>query len=274
MRGHRSRFHTEHFASTTSTPCSVGRRDRMKEGLPEVEPVAHRGAKQVALATVVKVGLSSAPVGGTHGVTDGDLAGSVSGGCVETASSRAQEVLSTRRRADPYGITDEMAWDVGLACGGTIEVFVEPVNGMTELTARRVHSLRAGATPRPSAMATVVRGGRRGRTSRPARPDCLPVITLDAGSELDAAGSFRRQRRKTLHPELERRRSRSSSSRSRRRRRCSSSAPSTSRSPLPASPASLARRVVIRRPRQARRPRALPGCRPHHSGLARRAWRR
>ena len=59
----------------------------------------------------------------------GQLAGSVSGGCVETAVfEEAQEVLRVGcRNLIRYGITDEMAWDVGLACGGTIEVYVEPL---------------------------------------------------------------------------------------------------------------------------------------------------
>jgi xanthine/CO dehydrogenase XdhC/CoxF family maturation factor len=60
---------------------------------------------------------------------DGRFAGSVSGGCVETAV--IEEALAVLSSGEPrllrYGITDEMAWDVGLACGGTIEVFVEPV---------------------------------------------------------------------------------------------------------------------------------------------------
>src|SRR6476469_9803005 len=60
---------------------------------------------------------------------DGRIAGSVSGGCVEGAT--AEEI--DRARADGhsrvirYGISDEDAWDVGLACGGTIDVLVEPV---------------------------------------------------------------------------------------------------------------------------------------------------
>ena len=60
--------------------------------------------------------------------TDGRLAGSVSGGCVEGA---AFEQISAARSDDRarvirYGISDEQAWDVGLACGGTIDVLVEP----------------------------------------------------------------------------------------------------------------------------------------------------
>ena len=102
----------------------------MKDVLPDIE--AWRASGQgVAVATVVKVeGSAPRPVGAALAVSDaGDLAGSVSGGCVETAVfEEAQEVLRTGTpRLLRYGITDEMAWDVGLACGGTIEVFVEPV---------------------------------------------------------------------------------------------------------------------------------------------------
>lgn len=60
---------------------------------------------------------------------DGRMVGSVSGGCVEAAA--AAEVLRAREtghsRVIRYGITDEQAWDVGLACGGTIDVLVEPM---------------------------------------------------------------------------------------------------------------------------------------------------
>ena len=59
---------------------------------------------------------------------DGRIAGSVSGGCVEGAA--AEEIERARRdghaRVIRYGISDEQAWDVGLACGGTIDVLIEP----------------------------------------------------------------------------------------------------------------------------------------------------
>lgn len=104
----------------------------MKEILPDVAAWQAEG-KAVAVATVVKVeGSAPRPVGAALAVSNaGDLAGSVSGGCVESAVfEEAQEVLrSGTPKLLRYGITDEMAWDVGLACGGTIEVFVEPVAG-------------------------------------------------------------------------------------------------------------------------------------------------
>jgi len=102
----------------------------MKELFNDIDRWIANG-NRVAIATVVTVeGSAPRPVGAAMAVSSGgELAGSVSGGCVETAVfEEAQQVLATgvpkRLR---YGITDEMAWDVGLACGGTIEVFVEPL---------------------------------------------------------------------------------------------------------------------------------------------------
>jgi xanthine dehydrogenase accessory factor len=59
----------------------------------------------------------------------GRIAGSVSGGCVESAvAETAADVLLTRNpQLLHFGVADETAWDVGLACGGTIDVFVEPL---------------------------------------------------------------------------------------------------------------------------------------------------
>jgi xanthine dehydrogenase accessory factor len=56
------------------------------------------------------------------------MSGSVSGGCVEgNVFERAMDVLeSGTPQLVHYGISDEMAWDVGLSCGGVIDVFIEP----------------------------------------------------------------------------------------------------------------------------------------------------
>ena len=88
--------------------------------------------KPVALATVVKVyGSAPRPLGAKMAVSaSGEMVGSVSGGCVEGAV--IQEALVVLKTGQPrlleYGIADELAMTVGLACGGNIEVFVEPIN--------------------------------------------------------------------------------------------------------------------------------------------------
>ncbi len=85
--------------------------------------------RKVALATVVETGGSSPrPVGSNLVVAeDGAFEGSVSGGCVESAVvSAAQEVIASGESTIlDFGYTDAEAWDVGLACGGSIQVFVE-----------------------------------------------------------------------------------------------------------------------------------------------------
>ena len=87
--------------------------------------------KGVALATVVNTwGSSPRPLGSKLAVdADGAFVGSVSGGCVEGAVVEgAQEVIRDGHpRLLDFGITDDQAWEVGLACGGKIEIFVERV---------------------------------------------------------------------------------------------------------------------------------------------------
>ena len=89
------------------------------------------GGKGVALCTVVNTwGSSPRPTGSQLLVDDtGQFLGSVSGGCIEGAVIRqALEVIdSGEPRKLSFGVSDEEAWDVGLACGGTVEVWVERV---------------------------------------------------------------------------------------------------------------------------------------------------
>jgi xanthine/CO dehydrogenase XdhC/CoxF family maturation factor len=87
--------------------------------------------RKIALATVVETGGSSPrPVGSNLVIAaDGAFVGSVSGGCVENAVvSAAQDVIASGvSKILDFGYTDADAWDVGLACGRSIQVFVEPV---------------------------------------------------------------------------------------------------------------------------------------------------
>ena len=100
----------------------------MKEILPEIESWRRQG-EQIAVATVVATRRSAPrPVGSSLAVSgSGKLCGSVSGGCVETdVYEAAREVLATGEpKLLSYGITDDQAWNVGLPCGGEIDVFVE-----------------------------------------------------------------------------------------------------------------------------------------------------
>jgi xanthine dehydrogenase accessory factor len=100
----------------------------------------------VGRAMVVRTfGSAPRPEGAVLLVTDdGRLAGSVSGGCVEGAA--AEEIWTTRRtgreRVIRYGISDEQAWDVGLACGGTIDVLISP--SVPEAAAAAARETREG----------------------------------------------------------------------------------------------------------------------------------
>jgi len=102
----------------------------MKELLPDIERWRGRGEK-VAIATVVATRRSAPrPVGSKLAVSEsGELAGSVSGGCVENdVYLTAKDVLATGTpQLLTYGITDDMALGIGLPCGGEIDVFVEPL---------------------------------------------------------------------------------------------------------------------------------------------------
>jgi xanthine/CO dehydrogenase XdhC/CoxF family maturation factor len=100
----------------------------MKEILDDVARWRAKGEK-IAIATVVATRRSAPrPVGAKLAISEsGEIAGSVSGGCVESdVYENAREVLeSGKPKLIRYGIKDEQAWEVGLPCGGEIDVFVE-----------------------------------------------------------------------------------------------------------------------------------------------------
>lgn len=100
----------------------------MRDLLPQLQLWRERG-DAIALATVIKTwGSSPRHAGAKMAVNErSEMAGSVSGGCVENAV--IVEALGVLESGKPkllaFGVSDERAWEVGLACGGTIEVFVE-----------------------------------------------------------------------------------------------------------------------------------------------------
>jgi|ERR1700729_1614827 xanthine/CO dehydrogenase XdhC/CoxF family maturation factor len=88
--------------------------------------------EQVAVATVTETwGSSPRPAGSQMAVTkSGKMAGSVSGGCIEGAVADAamQTIDSGAPQLLDFGVTHERAWEVGLACGGKVKVFVEKLS--------------------------------------------------------------------------------------------------------------------------------------------------
>ena len=104
----------------------------MREILGDLRRWRARGDERVVIATLVAArGSAPRPVGSKLAVSErGELAGSVSGGCVE--SEVYEEAQAALAGWEPnllsYGISDEQAWSVGLPCGGEIDVFVERVS--------------------------------------------------------------------------------------------------------------------------------------------------
>ena len=115
------------------------------------------GGEEVAIATVVETwGSSPRPLGSKMLATrSGRMAGSVSNGCIEGAVfEEAQEVLASgRARLLEYGVSDDVAFEVGLACGGHIEVFVQPAGEVHD------QALRLLDEERPFVLRTDLRDG-------------------------------------------------------------------------------------------------------------------
>ena len=102
----------------------------MKELLEDIQGWRDAG-ERVCVATVIATRRSAPrPIGSSFAISEsGQLAGSVSGGCVESEIyHEAQEVFASGQpKVITYGIADEQGWEVGLPCGGEIDVFVEPL---------------------------------------------------------------------------------------------------------------------------------------------------
>lgn len=178
----------------------------MKEVMDDIN--RWRDEKQpVALATVVQTwGSAPRKVGAKMALTPGGaISGSVSGGCVEGAvfEEGAAALQANQPRLLHYGVADETAWDVGLACGGTIEVFVEPLDtAVYQFLQTLIQNDDAGAA------ITVIRGpeallGRKLAVSRAGeRVGTLGDAALDAQA-IDVETSLAHPQRIQLSQEVE-----------------------------------------------------------------------
>lgn len=121
------------------------------DDIPAIALAWHREGRRAALATVVETwGSAPRPVGSQLAISgDGEIQGSVSGGCVEGAVVvEALEALDDGGcRILTYGVSDDEAFAVGLACGGTIRVLVEPVAEIGEPLLADLVAARAARRP-------------------------------------------------------------------------------------------------------------------------------
>ena len=90
-----------------------------------------KARRKVALATVISTwGSAPRPVGGQMAIDiNGEIIGSVSGGCVEGAviAEAIKSIKDRETRVKDYGISNNMAWEVGLACGGELKILIQPL---------------------------------------------------------------------------------------------------------------------------------------------------
>lgn len=127
--------------------------------IPEAALAWHRAGRGAALATVIETwGSAPRQAGSQLAISgDGEMTGSVSGGCVEGAViTEALDALDDRKsRILTFGVSDETAFAAGLACGGTIRVLVEPVGDGPEALPESLLAQLTEARAAPRALAVV-----------------------------------------------------------------------------------------------------------------------
>jgi xanthine dehydrogenase accessory factor len=172
----------------------------MRDILPELTQWTSE-QEPIAVATVIQTwGSSPRRAGAKMALTpDGKITGSVSGGCVEGAVFEAGvDVLQADRpQLLHFGVADETAWEVGLACGGSIDIFVKPLD--TEFF-NALHSVLS--SDQAAVSATVVRGAdellgremlvRDDGTVTGSIDPSLDLQVLDLANEILAQGESRR----------------------------------------------------------------------------------
>ncbi len=165
--------------------------------IPEIALDWHADGRGAALATVVQTWGSAPRQAGSQMVISaaGEMMGSVSGGCVEGAVVvGAQDALvAGQPRLLRYGVADETAFDVGLACGGTIEVLVEPVGPAPGLEPELLRALVAARAARKAVACVTDLESWDRRIVTPDAPELREAFRADRSGR-DAAG-----RMVTLH---------------------------------------------------------------------------
>src|SRR6188472_18060 len=140
----------------------------------------HADGRRVAIATVVeRRGSAPRDPGASLALNDlGEIAGSVTGGCVEPSVVReAQEVLDGGgARLCEYGISDDTAFEVGLACGGTVGILIGPLD-----TALVPALARAAEEDRPAALTLIASGERIGTQELHEQPEGAVAGLVAAG---------------------------------------------------------------------------------------------
>jgi xanthine dehydrogenase accessory factor len=138
---------------------------------------------RVALATVISTwGSAPRPAGSRMAISEsGKIAGSVSGGCLEgEVFEQAQAVLKGKPpQLFHYGVSDDLAWTVGLSCGGEVDVLVEP---LSDVHRRLIGALEAET---PVVLET-------GVADAPGARELLTAANPDAGQLLESENPVRR----------------------------------------------------------------------------------
>jgi xanthine dehydrogenase accessory factor len=180
-------------ASGTLPPAQALAADH--DAIPETALGWHRAGRGAALATVIETwGSAPRQAGSQLAVSgDGQIMGSVSGGCVEGAvvTEALESLADGRPRLLTFGVADETAFAVGLACGGTIRVLVEPVGPGPEALSPDLLEALVVARARHHSLALVIRPEGWSRSLVSAAEDAAVAARLRADrSGMEADGRF------------------------------------------------------------------------------------
>ena len=151
--------------------------------------------RKVALATVISTwGSAPRPVGGQMAIdSNGEIIGSVSGGCIEGAviNEGINSINDGKLRIKDYGISNDMAWEVGLACGGELKILIQPLNLEDEIIYSIVENIKNRKLSSTDVTQAFIERSERSKQLN-------AYITNDFTSALDKAKKFDQKPRKNF----------------------------------------------------------------------------